>query len=183
MNVPFLLPVVLLIVCLLASLFSLIVESELRSATWKYRKWILAFVIAGTVIKWPYGAPFFGLEYEDAYVYSASAKFALHSVLTTPAPYVITGCSVGTLDDCQTQVSYSGHTVGFPAIIAAVARFTGFNPFVATYLSLAAAVLCGVVVFSLGLLIDSAEYAISAAVISFTIPVFNVFATPSFSEP
>src|SRR5262245_28338294 len=183
MNVPFLLPVALLVICMLARLLLLIEGSELRSTAWKYRKWIVVLVMAGTVIKWPYGAPFLGLEYEDAYVYSASAKFALHSVPITPTPYVLTGCSVGTLDDCQKQVSYSGHTIGFPAIIAAVSRFTGFNPFVASYLSLAASVLCGLVIFSLGLLIDSAEYATSAAVISFTIPVFNVFATSSFSEP
>src|SRR5688500_11971733 len=62
---------------------------------------------------------FYGLEYEDAYVYAAASRFA-----PPPAPRGtpsgLTVCAVGSLSDCQETEAYPGHLPAFPALLRTV---------------------------------------------------------------
>ena len=73
--------------------------------------------------------PFFGLEYEDAFIFTdvgraLSIRNGLNSL-----PYQTETCAVGSLNECQFSMTYGGHFIPFPLLASFVDRFFGYNPF------------------------------------------------------
>ncbi len=151
---------------------------------------IVSFVAAAALLlRLPFTRPpFYGLEYEDSYVYvSAGRLIASHgNVLPDPplSAFLITGCAVGSLEACQTRTAFAAHYLGYPALLAWIVSLVGYTHNIGYYVALLANVLSIVL---LCLLVARSSHnqtlaVLAAAIMAFT-PVFVVYGTTSLSEP
>lgn len=74
---------------------------------------------------------FYGLEYEDAYVYAAASKFESASA-TRPSDsaFTVTVCAAGSLYQCVETEGYPGHLAGYTALLTAVTSLIGYEPWI-----------------------------------------------------
>jgi len=129
---------------------------------------------------------FFGLEYEDSYIYSVSARDINSGTLTCSSGnscYLTTVCVVGNLNSCKVSETSSGHFLGYPLMIAIASRVFGYSPGIAAHLSLMASLATVVLIFLSGTLIDGETAGLAAAVIFGITPVFAVQGVGAYAEP
>jgi hypothetical protein len=155
------------------------------------RPFAVVFLIATTalLLRLPFKSPrFYGLEYEDSYAYVTAARLIAlrgHIPPDPPlSPYLITSCAVGALDACQEQAAFSGHYLGYPALLAMVINLIGYTHNLGYNVALAANVLNILLIYLLVAHADGCRTVgvLSAAVLGFT-PAFVVYGTSSLSEP
>lgn len=151
----------------------------------KRATWIVAAMVLAGAMKYPYaGHLFSGLEYEDSYIYAAAARGNISSESNASQPFLTEACSNGTVAACNYYSTYSGHVIGYSAVIAAAAKLFGFDPWLANYVSLSASVLCAGILFITALLINnSLPYAAITAAIFALLPFQNLYSTASVVEP
>ena len=152
----------------------------------KHAVWILAAITLAGLMKYPFGGNlFFGLEYEDAYIFGAAARFAMDKeVPTTLHPFLTASCTYGSLVNCKEISIYSGHIIGYSSIIAGAIKIFGYFPQLANYITYAAAILSAGFVFVTAMLMSgSLTTSIFASFIFSTLPFHNLFATASVAEP
>lgn len=148
--------------------------------------WIVVAITLAALMKYPFGGSVFsGLEYEDAYIYNAAARFALnYGVATTVQPFLTASCSYGSLVTCNEYSTYAGHVIGYSSVIAGTAKIFGYDPLLANYVSFAASVICAGFLFVTALLISKSVAHSAIAVFIFDLlPFQNLFATASVVEP
>lgn len=68
----------------------------------------------------------------------------------TTSPFLTTVCAVGHWKSCRNPESSSGHFIGYPFIIAVVAKVFGYTPTTASAISVAASLIAVVSVFLVG---------------------------------
>jgi len=73
--------------------------------------------------------PFWGLEYEDSYIYAATGRFMLYEYPWTVDLYKTKFASIGSLVHVQESLSYATHAEGFSLIIAAFHKILGYRPY------------------------------------------------------
>jgi hypothetical protein len=170
----------------IAVLISLLNRKSNRDLIRKTSFWIFAALALAGIAKLPTSDKIFsGLEYEDAYVYNAAARFILSNPKPSESKSLLTdACSVGALDNCQDYATYSGHVIGYPTAIAAAGKLFGYQPNLANMLSYIASVLCAGVLFVAACLIQAPLiYAASAVTIFIFLPFQNLFASATVVEP
>src|SRR4051794_36213076 len=59
---------------------------------------------------------FYGLEYEDAFVYAVAAR-DLGTQYTNPTSPSVSVCAVGSIEHCIQKDDFPGHLLGFPALL------------------------------------------------------------------
>ena len=69
--------------------------------------------------------PFWGLEYEDAFVYTDSASFMLHHYPWAVDLFKTKSILAGSLTNVQAFGTFGGHSEAFPLLIASVRLLTG----------------------------------------------------------
>lgn len=87
---------------------------------------VVAFLIGPTVN---------GLEYEDAYVHTASAAWRTFHWLDSTNGYYSTVCFAGSVSDCFVEGSFGTHLIGFSILIAIVRTLAGAWPLATNVLS------------------------------------------------
>jgi len=135
-------------------------------------------------MKYPLHSQFFyGLEYEDAYIFNASSRQLNYSANPGPHPFLTSSCSVGSLVDCQINGTYSGHLIGFPAVTSFAHRIFGFNPNSISFINLLASLLSTALVFLISQkLLSNTIFGLASVAVFSSTPVINVFHTSSLSE-
>jgi hypothetical protein len=72
---------------------------------------------------------FYGLEYEDAYVYAAASR---QSAWNPGSGFGgLTVCAVGSLQDCSESEVFPGHLPGFPALLRGAQAMVGYRVWLA----------------------------------------------------
>jgi len=126
---------------------------------------------------------FFGLEYEDAYVYSVAARqFTLpHGAESDFAELAV--CSVGSLQYCTWSETFPGHLPGFPALLVAAELLIGYDPFLAPTVGALASSFAALALWWAALAVyRSFAAAALAASLFATTPVFALFGGSATSE-
>jgi Dolichyl-phosphate-mannose-protein mannosyltransferase len=162
--------------------YGLVRVRRVRLFSWD-AAWLLSALCCCVLWRWPHGGEFFhGLEYEDAYLYTVVARQALFQPFGDT--YLTTVCAVGSLVHCSVAETYSGHFIGYPYLLADVARIFGYSPFIANYAAVVAAALSTILVYSITKRItgDRTGPIVAAAVFAW-VPVFSVHGVASFAEP
>jgi len=130
---------------------------------------------------------FYGLEYEDSYVYAVAGRdlsAGAHFCDQSSSCYLTTVCAVGSTNSCKFSETFSGHFIGYPFMVALVSRFFGYTPEVASYLSLVASLITVVVVFVVSALIYPGRVAREAGSLVFSLtPAFVVYGVGTYAEP
>lgn len=72
--------------------------------------------------------PFFGLEYEDAFIFTDVGRaLSIRNGLNSLS-YQTETCAVGSLNECQFSMTYGGHFIPFPLLVSFVDRIFGYSP-------------------------------------------------------
>ena len=150
---------------------------------------VLLVAAAAILIRLPVTSPgFYGLEYEDSYLYVSAARFiALHGHIPPEPPlsaYLITSCAVGSLAACQKRAAFSGHYLGYPALLAMIVSLIGYTRDIGYDVALVANVLNILLIYLLVASTNNNQTlaVLSAAILGLT-PAFVVYGTSSLSEP
>ena len=153
------------------------------------RRWLPLGLILFLALVWrlPFeGHFFYGLEYEDSYIYSVAGRSldsGTRNCAREGSCYLTSVCAVGNWNSCKVTETSSGHFVGYPFLIAIVSRVLGYRPAVASYLSLTASMMTVVFVFLFGRLIDGDIAGLAGSVIFGLTPVFAVQGVGTYAEP
>lgn len=165
------------------SLLFISTSDQLGEALRRRWKWLTIIVLLALFWRLPFdGHYFFGLEYEDSYIYPVAARYlASHS---TSGTFLTTICAVGNWNSCNIPETSSGHFIGYPFMIAVAAKIIGYDPLTASRISIASSLFAVVIVFLLGELIDPGGVSgLAGAVVFSFMPAFAVFGTGTYAEP
>lgn len=187
MDPAYVLTMTVISLALLSAVAMVFTNSFALAILRKRSVWIVMAITLAAMMKYPFDNNIFsGLEYEDAFIYNAAARLKLSE--KTPAlprePFLTASCSYGSLIACDAYSTYSGHVIGYPAVIVEAAKIFGYRPHLANFVSFSASVLCAGVLLILALLIsNSLVYGAVAVLIFVLLPLQNLFATASVAEP
>ena len=71
--------------------------------------------------------PFWGLEYEDSFVYNDTGRFLNYSYDFETTPYKCQSCAYGSYVNCEEFNSYGGHLLTLPIILAFMNKMIGYR--------------------------------------------------------
>ena len=151
-------------------------------------KSLVCIILLASVWRLPFDGHFFyGLEYEDSYIYPAAARYlASNTPHTAPGTsrFLTTVCAVGSWTSCRNPETSSGHFIGYPFMIAVVAKLFRYNPTTASFISIAASLIAVVFVFLVGKLLDPGGISGVAGALAFSVtPAFAVQGGSTYAEP
>lgn len=130
---------------------------------------------------------FYGLEYEDSYIYPVAARYlAFNSLHAAPATsqLLTTVCAVGSWNSCRSPETSSGHFIGYPFMIAVAAKAFGYGLRTASSISLAASLITVVFVFLAGKLLDPNGISGLAGALIFSVtPALAIQGGSTYAEP
>lgn len=154
----------------------------------KHWKIILIIILINIIFKFTTninGNFFYGLEYEDAFVFSASSRLITQNCQNDEMQSYQTNCCIwGSISDCYLTGQFSGHQIGYPSIISIFSNLFGYNKYIANIISIFMNIICVFFIFLISFLIlDDIKYAIINCFIFNITPINNVFSSTSLSEP
>jgi hypothetical protein len=82
---------------------------------------LIAFILRGGF----FDSQFYGLEYEDAFIYAAASR-QVHSF--TPNLGGSEVCAVGSVSECLLSETFPGHLLGYTALLSGAQFVIGFHP-------------------------------------------------------
>ena len=98
--------------------------------------------------------------------------------------YLISTCVVGSLDNCEHFETYSGHYIGWPAIIRIAIDAVGYSPELPVYLNILGSCTSAAFTFLICCLaFDDVRIATASAFVFATTPVFAVNGIATYAEP
>jgi hypothetical protein len=125
---------------------------------------------------------FYGLEYEDAYVYAAASR---QSAWGNPGSGFggLTVCAVGSLQDCSESEVFPGHLPGFPALLRGVQAMVGYRVWLAPAVGALISSLATVAIWWSAWAIYGSFSAATAAALLFAVtPVLSLYGGSATSE-
>lgn len=153
----------------------------------RYGKIIVILFLFNIAIKIPYTSKFFdGQEYEDSYIYKASARAIYEEKYSFSKinPYYPTSCIYGSLNNCRISGICVTNFLGYPYLISLGYHLFGYQINTSNIISLFFSGISIVFVFIAALLlIDKPLFAFICSFVYITIPIFNIFASTSLTEP
>jgi hypothetical protein len=158
---------------------------QVVKCNWRF---ICIIVLLATLWRLPFERRFFfGLEYEDSYIYTVAARHlesgSQHCVPGNSC-YLATVCVIGSWESCKALETSSGHYIGYPFMIAVAFRLVGYSPTIGSYISLIASVITVVLIFFIGKMIDFEGITGAASSVIFCVtPTFAVYGVGTFAEP
>jgi len=128
--------------------------------------------------------PFYGLEYEDAFIFTDVGRSININYDFSSQPYQTNVCEVGSLKNCETYATYGGHFIVFPLLIALINKLVGYSTLNVLWLN----ALLSLLVLFISLKIVKLIIPGNKAAIFFsglflaTTPFFSIFNTSGLSE-
>lgn len=170
--------------------FSLVLylDRDVRLMLQKHWRAIFFLILIALLWRLPYSGDFFyGLEYEDAYVYSVSGRYLSQGVILqskSSSPYLTTVCAVGSWKECTVTDTFSGHFIGYPYLVAILSNLLGFHPLLAPLVSFSAALLAIFPIFLVGKMMEPDGVTGEAGAAFYSIaPVIAVHGVGTYAEP
>lgn len=127
--------------------------------------------------------PFFGLEYEDAFIYSDVSRYLLYNYDWSIDTFQTKSCTDGSLADCYEFSTFSGHYMILPLLVSILHKMIGYsinNIFILNFLSSLITLLF--FLKTLRLLEVKKSNIYFATSIYVTIPLLNLFNTSGLAE-
>jgi hypothetical protein len=137
------------------------------------------------ILKFPFYTGFFnGLEYEDTYIYNASARYSSYNQDSFIDPFLTKSCSSGPLNNCEKSVTYSGHVIGYPSVILFFTNIFGYHPNLINYMAIFFSTINTVFLYIIAFkILKDNKFPLLVTFLYSSIPIFNLFSTTALSEP
>ena len=184
---PFAVAQSIVLIALSSGVVFVVTDLYLRTVVKAHWKLITLFVIMAAIWRLPFHDTFFhGLEYEDSYVYTVSARADLPRGVSQDvgSVYLTSTCVAGSLSSCEKFETYSGHYIGWPSIIRIALRLFRYSPNLPIYLNILGSCASVVFIFLICYLATDGILAPSAAAVVFaSTPAFAVYGVATYAEP
>lgn len=143
---------------------------------------VLLFSIGITFLfKYSFQFHFFGLEYEDSYIFNFSARQLFEKIY--PISFLTDGISVGSLSNPILTVTYGGHFITYPVFISWAYHVFGYNIHIPSYVNTFIEFL---IILTLSISFKKVfgfnKYWFLPGIIFSLAPAMNVFGTTQLSE-
>ena len=168
-----------LCVVLIIFLFILFIHELIRDSKSIQKPYerILFCLLLTLLFKYNYGINFYGLEYEDAYVFSFCTRQFLYNIF--PSSFLIDAVSVGSLTEPMFTSTYGGHFIMYPTYLSLFTNIFGWSP---TILSIANTSIAFFILLILSILPRNQKYWFIPPVLYCCAPIINLFTTCFLSE-
>jgi len=168
-------------------LYYLLQSVFIRTVFKKYWIVIVTLILVNIAVKIPFGNDFFdGMEYEDSYIYKASARAIYEGEyeFSKINSYYPTSSIYGSIKNSRMSAIFVTNYLGYPYLINLGYRVFGYHVNISNIVSLVFSGLSIAFIFLIALLmIDSLSFALICSFVYLTIPIFNVYASTSLTEP
>src|ERR1035437_7980548 len=143
---------------------------------------VLLFSIGITFLfKYSFQFHFFGLEYEDSYIFNFSARQLFEKIY--PISFLTDGISVGSLSNSMKVFTYGGHFITYPVFISWAYHVFGYNIHIPSYVNTFIEFL---IILTLSISFKKVfgfnKYWFLPGIIFSLAPAMNVFGTTQLSE-
>ncbi len=169
--------IALLGVIALMQLWLYSIVTRIKSSDYAMLK-LLTCILLTLLFKVDWGVHFMGLEYEDAYVFSAYARQLSFGIY--PTSFRIDCVEIGSLENPLMMGSYGGHMIVYPTLLYIVTSIFGFS---ATCISVSNTIVSFFTMLTIAFIRFPKKkfwiFAVSAYCIA---PAINLFATAFLSE-
>lgn len=167
--------------------FSIFNNQYFKRLLKRHWKILIFLVFLNFALKFPINLEFFdGLEYEDAYIYKASARSIYENKyhISNINPFFPTSCVFGSINECKHSAIFVTNFLGYPYLISLGYSTLGYHPCIANIISLVFSSLSIIFLFICALLIiENSLFALSCSFVFITIPMFNIYSSTSLTEP
>ena len=155
-----------------------------RNAIFSDYKWVLIIITIAFLSNFPFNSKFFfGLEYEDSYIYNSYARLLLYNKNFEIDPFLTQACCVGPLSNCQGFVTYSGHLIGFPSVIFLLFKLLGYSKYTICIFNFICSLFSILLIFLISKkFIPNKSFAFISGLLYAITPIMGVFHTSSLSE-
>lgn len=129
------------------------------------------------------GRYFMGLEYEDAYIFTANSHYLLFNQDFSVDPLQTHTCALGSMSDCITEATYGGHFITLPSIAYFIHRLLGYHPYTVCWINCVASLISVLVLYLLCLrLTGDGTCSLVAALVYAICPAMCLFHTSGLAE-
>lgn len=168
-----------LCIVLIVSLFFLFIHEIIRDFNTlvnSYKRILLCSLLA-FLFKYNFGLYFYGLEYEDAYVFSFCARQFSYNIF--PSSFLIDAVSIGSLTEPILTSTYGGHFIMYSTYLSLFTNIFGWSP---ATISIANTIIAFFILLILSLLPKNNKYWFLPPILYCCAPIINIFTTCFLSE-
>ncbi|KQC08083.1 MAG: hypothetical protein APR62_05480, partial [Smithella sp. SDB] len=147
-------------------------------------KSLFLIIIISIVSKLPFDFNFFyGLEYEDAYIFTEYSRFLLYNDFFSFDLFQAKGCLVGSIKYCEHVGTYNGHFLGLSSLGYFFNKLFGYSPQVICFINFFASLFsaCIIYFFSYHISKDKITSIICSLIYALS-PAMSLFHTSGLSE-
>ena len=124
---------------------------------------------------------FFGIEYEDAFIYNLSAKLLYNKIY--PISFLTDGIILGSINAPNITATYSSHFITFPTLISWVYAITGYNIYIPNFINVFLEFLTILTLsISAKKIFNAGKYWFVFPTIYCLAPIINIFGSSQLSE-
>ena len=172
--------IILFILVLISSLFCLKFERNL--ITRRELSIILFLFFIFRVISLEQS--FWGIEYEDSYIYNASSRYLLFNQPFQTDALLTESCSLGSLRQCELSGTYSGHLIGYSSFLYFIHSIFGYTHYNIKIINLCISLLSTFFLLIVSkLILNKSPYAYYVTLLCFLSPIANVYYGSGYVEP
>jgi hypothetical protein len=129
------------------------------------------------------GTFFMGLEYEDAYIFTANSHFLFLNPDLYSTPLQTHACVFGSLSNCEIEATYGGHFIVLPSIAYFIHRILGYHPYAVCWINYVASFISVFLLYLLCIrLTEDRTNSLVAALVYATCPAMCLFHTSALAE-
>ena len=127
--------------------------------------------------------PFYGLEYEDSYVFTSCTRFLHFTSDWLHDPFQTKTCIAGSIESCNSFATFGGHFITLSYLGFLITKITGYNNLIICSINFASSLLSIPILFKLSENIFRKKSVSYFVIFCYTIaPAINCFHTSGLSE-
>jgi len=168
---------------ILLSIFAFLRNDALALFKSHYKSLFLIIVIS-IVSTLPFDLNFFyGLSYEDAYIYTGYSRFLLYHNYFSVDPFQTKTCLFGSLKYCNIVGTYGGHFLGLSSLGYFFNKYFGYSPLIICFINFVASLIAACLIYCVSyLLSEDKKIGIMCSLIYSLSPAMSLFHTSGLAE-
>ena len=168
---------------ILLSIFAFL-RNDAHSLFKCHYKSLFLIIAISIVSKLPFDFNFFyGLEYEDAYIFTGYSRFLLYNNFFSVDPFQTKACLFGSLKYCEIVGTYGGHFLGLSSLGYFFNKYFGYSPLIICFINFFASLIAACLIYCVSyLLSEDKQIGIMCSLIYSLSPAMSLFHTSGLAE-
>ncbi len=146
---------------------------------------LLCLIIAISIVsKLPFDFNFFyGLSYEDSYIFTGYSRFLLYNNYFSVDPFQTKACLLGSLKYCEIVGTSGGHFLGLSSLGYFFNKYFGYSPLIICFINFFASLIAACLIYCVSyLLSEDKKNGVICSLIYSLSPAMSLFHTSGLAE-